>query len=234
MSEQLILDLPQRPALGRDAFLVTYSNAEAVALIDGFAAHADPVHWLYGPSGCGKSHLAAVLAQTTDCLLLDAAQLADADGPRADAVLAGDRPAAALIIDRLDSLPAAAEEKLFHLLNFARNGGIKILLLSQAPAGRLRTGLPDLTSRLKAVPAVAMQTPDDRLMRGLLTKLFADRQVEVGGRVLDFLVLRADRDYAAMSALVARIDAAALAAQKPITVPLASAVLADAAPEQVR
>ena len=63
----------------------------------------------------------------------------------------------------------------------------------------------------------------------MLGKLFADRQIEVGGRVLDFLVLRMDRDYAAMSALVARIDAAALAAQKPITVPLASAVMADAA-----
>lgn len=228
MSEQLILDLPQRPALGRDAFLVTSSNAEAVALIDGFADRPEPVLWLYGPAGCGKSHLAAVLAQAADCRMQDADRLAEATAV-GEAVLAGaDRPAV-LVIDGLDSLPAAAEEKLFHLLNFARHGGLKILLLSRAPATRLAVGLPDLSSRLKAVPAVAMQTPDDRLMRGLLAKLFADRQVTVGDRVLDFLVLRADRDYAAMSALVARIDAAALAAQKPITVPLASAVLADAA-----
>ena len=155
MSEQLILDLPQRPALGRDAFLVTDSNAEAVALIDGLAAHADPVHWLYGPSGCGKSHLAAVLAQTADCLLLDAAQLADADGTDADAVLAGEWTRRRLILDHMDSL-SAAEEKLFHLR--ARNGGKDDVLLSQAPGGRLQIGLPDLVSRLKAVPAVAMQT----------------------------------------------------------------------------
>jgi chromosomal replication initiation ATPase DnaA len=50
------LDLPHRQALGRDDFLVTKSNAAAVALIDhwpDWPARGNGV----GPPGSGKTHL---------------------------------------------------------------------------------------------------------------------------------------------------------------------------------
>ncbi len=219
-----MFDLPQRVALGRDAFLLAESNAEAVALIDGFAAWQQPVQWIYGPAGSGKSHLAAVLANQL-CALIMAAPTLHAE-PQIANILAGNIAADLLIIDGLDALSGDGEETLFHLLNQARHGGVPLLLLSRAPAARLDIALPDLASRLKAVPAVALGAPCDDLVVGLIGKLFADRQIKPEPRVIDYLLPRIDRDYQAMGRLVTAIDAAALAAQRAVTVPLVTKVLA--------
>jgi DnaA regulatory inactivator Hda len=222
MAEQLVFDLPQRAAMGRAAFLVADSNREAVALIDGFADWQQPVQWIYGPSGAGKSHLAAVLANQCHALTCVATDL---DGADVSALLAGDATCDVLIIDRLDALPKPCEEVLFHLLNYARHQSQKILLLSEQGAGQLPVGLPDLASRLKAIAAIALKSPDDSLMRGLLLKLFGDRQLKIERRVVDYLLPRIERDYANMVALVGRIDRQALAEKRAITVPMVAEIL---------
>jgi DnaA regulatory inactivator Hda len=222
MAEQLVFDLPQRAATGRAAFLISDSNREAVALIDGFADWPAPVQWIYGPSGAGKSHLAAVLSHQCAALTIDAAALPQGEIAR---VLDGSHKPDAVIVDRLDTLTAAGEEVLFHLLNFARHENVKILLVSEKPAAQLSIGLADLTSRLKAIAAVAVTSPDDPLMRGLMAKLFGDRQLKVDARVIDYLLPRMVRDYADMAALVDVIDRQALAEKRPITVPMVAEIL---------
>ena len=222
MAEQLVFDLPQRAAMGRAAFLVSDSNREAVALIDGFADWQVPVQWIYGPAGSGKSHLAAVLSHRCAALNIDAVQLLQDDIAR---VLDGSEKPDAVIVDRLDALPAYCEEVLFHLLNFSRLENLKILLLSEKPAAQLTIGLPDLVSRLKAVAAVALTSPDDALMRGLMAKLFSDRQLKVDARVIDYLLPRMVRDYADMAALIDNIDREALAEKRAITVPMVAEIL---------
>ncbi len=223
MAEQLSFDLPSRPAFEREAFMVTQSNAEAVALIDQAADWPTPIQWIYGPSGCGKTHLSAVLAQSFDVHILQAKGLQlNADVP---AILSGELTATMIIIEGLDGVQSADEESLFHLLNHARNGAQKLLLTSQAPASRLTIHLPDLQSRLKAVAAVAMGPPDDILVAGLLHKLFADLQLRIDERVIAYLVPRIERDFATMGQLVKAIDQQALALKKPVTVPLVAEVL---------
>ena len=208
--------------MGRAAFLVSDSNREAVALIDGFGDWQVPVQWIYGPTGSGKSHLAAVLSHQCAALNIDAAQLLQDDIAR---VLDGSEKPDAVIVDRLDELPAHCEEVLFHLLNFSRHENLKILLLSEKPAAQLTIGLPDLVSRLKAVAAVALTSPDDALMRGLMAKLFSDRQLKVDARVIDYLLPRMVRDYADMAALIDNIDRQALAEKRAITVPMVAEIL---------
>ena len=104
MAEQLVFDLPQRAAMGRAAFLVSDSNREAVALIDGFGDWQVPVQWIYGPAGSGKSHLAAVLSHRCAALNIDAVQLLQDDIAR---VLDGSEKPDAVIVDRLDALSGA-------------------------------------------------------------------------------------------------------------------------------
>ena len=58
-------------------------------------------------------------------------------------------------------------------------------------------------------------------------KLFADRQLEIREDVLPCLVGHMERSFAAARRLVAATDVAALAAQRPVTVPLVRDVLAD-------
>ena len=208
--------------MGRATFLVSDSNREAVALIDRFADWQVPVQWIYGPAGSGKSHLAAVLSHQCAALNIDAVQLLQDDIAR---VLDGSEKPDAVIVDRLDALPVDYEEVLFHLLNFSRHENLKILLLSEKPAAQLTIGLPDLVSRLKALAAVALTSPDDALMRGLMAKLFSDRQLKVDARVIDYLLPRMVRDYADMAALIDNIDRQALAEKRAITVPMVAEIL---------
>ena len=222
MAEQLVFDMPQRAATGREAFLVSGCNGEAVALIDGFADWPLPVQWIYGPSGAGKSHLAAVLSHRCNALTINASELLKNDIAQ---VLDGSQKPDAVIVDRLDGLTPDREEVLFHLLNFARHGNVKILLLSEKPAAQLTVGLPDLASRLKAIAAVALTSPDDALRRGLIVKLFSDRQLKIEARVIDYLLPRITRDYTGMAGLVDDIDRQALSKKRAITVPMVAEIL---------
>ena len=52
---------------------------------------------------------------------------------------------------------------------------------------RWRIALPDLASRLRALPVVALTAPDDALLRAVMVKLFADRQLAVDESLVGFL-----------------------------------------------
>ena len=78
--------------------------------------------------------------------------------------------------------------------------------------------MPDLASRLRALPVVALTAPDDALLRAVLVKLFADRQLAVDESLVAFLATRIERSFAAARAAVARArprGAAAAAAGHP-------------------
>ena len=80
--------------------------------------------------------------------------------------------------------------------------------MSSSPRGPRRPAggseLPDLASRLRALPVVALDTPDDALLRAVIVKLFADRQLAVDESLVGFLVNRIERSFAAAREAVAR------------------------------
>jgi chromosomal replication initiation ATPase DnaA len=102
-----------------------------------------------------------------------------------------------------------------------------LLLAARTPPSRWAIRLPDLASRLRAVTAVEIRPPEDELLRALLARLLADRQLRPEEPVLDWLLARLPRSAAALREAVALLDEAALAARRDITVPLAREVLAD-------
>jgi chromosomal replication initiation ATPase DnaA len=118
------------------------------------------------------------------------------------------------------------ETALFHLLNWVAQEGGSLLVCARVPPARWPVSLPDLRSRLAALPAVEIGAPDEPLLAALLVKLFADRQLAVPAEVVQFLVSRMERSCEAAGRLVAAIDAAALAAHRRVTIPLVQAVLA--------
>lgn len=226
MAGQLIFDLPIRAALNRHDFIVSPCNAEAVALIDDWHNQAERLHWLYGPSSCGKSHLAAVLAHNHAAALVPAEDIAQHKAVKAALTEQAACPDI-LVIDALDNLRPRDEEVLFHLLNAVRHSpkGRRLLFTSIAAPAHLDMRLPDLRSRLLAISAIAMHSPDDDLLGYLLFKLFADRQINVDEKVIAYLVPRITREYKAMASLVERIDKHALAHKRKVTIPLIAEVL---------
>lgn len=216
MSTQLPLELGHRPALGRADFLLAPSNAEAVAWLDRWPQWPAPALALYGPAGSGKSHLGHVFAAQSGARVLDPVALAT------DRIPASLGDARAAIVDAAER---ASEEPLLHLHNLLAERGGHLLVIAREPPARWAIALADLRSRLIAAPAVAVREPDDALIGALLVKLFADRQLVVGDEVVEYLVLRLERSFAAAAGAVAALDRAALAEQRPITVPLARRVL---------
>lgn len=215
---QLVLDLPHRPALGEEDFLVSGSNAAAVALIDRWPDWPLSSAMVTGPRGAGKSHLAHVWRLRSGGPVISAQAIAE----EAIETL---RSAGALVVEDLDR-GIAEERTLFHLLNLAREHKHSLLLTSLRPAGELEVALPDLRSRLRALPVVAIESADEALLKAVLVKLFADRQIAVEPQVIDYIAVRMERSTAAAGAIVAEIDRRALALHRKVTRPLAAEALA--------
>ena len=128
------------------------------------------------------------------------------------------------------ALPGVADPAaLFHLINLMRERGHSLLLTGSAPPAQWPFSLPDLMSRLKAMPAQGIAEPGDALLGAVLVKLFADRQLAVGEEVVKYLVPRIERSFHAARHWVAALDAAALAESRAVTVALARKLLEQAA-----
>jgi chromosomal replication initiation ATPase DnaA len=213
--EQLVLDLPTRPALGRAEFFVSPANRVALAQVDAWPWPGGRLA-VVGPPGSGKTHLAHVWAARAGARILAAADLAGLDL----ATLPAD---AALVVEDADRTADLAEETLFHLCNRV---GASLMLTGREPPARWPVALPDLASRLEATPLARLEPPDDALLAAVLVKLFADRQLAVAPGLIRYLLSRMDRSFAAAEALVAALDRAGLARHRPLTARLAAEVLA--------
>jgi DnaA regulatory inactivator Hda len=220
---QRVLDLGHSPALGRADFLLSASNREASLWVERWPDWPAPVLAVTGPHGCGKSHLAAIWRAEAEALDILPAELDEACVAR---VVASPRSVA------IDNADAAAgqdgyERALFHLYNALKESRHFLLLTGATPPARWPVALPDLKSRLSAAPCVAIAPPDDELLGMLFTKLFADRQVQVPGEVIAYLVPRMERSFAAVHRLTARLDAITLAEKRPITIAVARTALEE-------
>lgn len=217
---QLALELPHRSALGFEDFLVGPANAAAVGLVDSWP---DWPHWaavVSGPEGCGKSHLGHVWRQRSGAPVVAAADLA---GDEAQRALDGLAAAGALLVEDLHQ-GVGDEQVLFHALNLAREHKWSILLTSRKAPGDLDVTLPDLRSRLRALPLVAVAEPDESLLAAVLVKLFSDRQLAVEPQVVAYLSRHMERSVGAAGRVVAEIDRLALERRSRVT----RAIAADA------
>jgi chromosomal replication initiation ATPase DnaA len=211
---QLVLALDHAVSFAREDFLGGPSNASALTLIERWPDWPDRIMALVGPEGAGKSHLAAIWAETAGARVLAAKLLPETDLPSAFAT-------GALVVEDLD--PTDLDERaLFHLINLAKEERAYVLLTSRlAPAG-FPVAIRDLASRLRAVPAVALAPPDDDLLRLLIVKLAADRQIHVDESLVSYLANRIERSFAAAHAAVVRLDEEAMRQHRPVTRALAA------------
>lgn len=220
-SDQLTLDLIFRPSLRGEDFFVAPCNASAVAWLDHWPDWPAPALLLYGPPGCGKTHLASVFLARTGGTVISWD-----DTNKLPPNLFGNH--VALVIEKASQwVQRGQAEFLLHLYNTARDMGRFLLLTDRQPPARWKNmKLADLASRLKAIPAIEIGPPDDKLIQTVLNKLFSDRQISVEQDVLSYLGSRMERTFESARSLVAAIDATALAEQRHITVPLVRKVLA--------
>ncbi len=200
--------------MGGADYLVAPCNRDAVAWLDRWPDWPGPALVLHGPAGCGKTHLTHVWRAMSGAVALERAEPSALPGG-----------VTACVID--DAGEAGDERAFLHLYNIVAERGGHMLLTARSGPARWRLELPDLASRLRAAPSVAVGAPDDAMIGALLVKLFADRQLRIEPAVVTYLVARIERSFAALRDTVAALDTAALGYKRNITVPLARDVLAN-------
>lgn len=210
---QYTLPLPHAPVFSPDNFYVSGCNRDARRWLERWPDWPSHALLLYGPEGAGKTHLAHIWASCAQAGMTDmrTQALAPAD-------IRGHH-----VLENIDALKD--ERLLLHTLNIARESGIGLLLTSSFPLPQLPFTLPDLTSRLKALPAVAIAPPDDEALAAALRKQFADRQLKVSDEAVAFLLPRMERSFSGAARLVEAVDKRALAEKRELTIPFLKAAL---------
>lgn len=215
MIRQYTFDLAAEVPFRREDYFAAPSNAIAYAQVMDRAFPGGRM-LLVGPAGAGKSHLAHIWAEVADAAAVRASDLAQTD-------LRG--LGGALVVEDIHQIAGQpqAEEALFHLWN--RSADHPLLLTAQGMPRDWGLALPDLLSRVQAMPVAQLEPPDDALLAAVLVKLFADRQVTVQPNLIAYLVARMERSVAAARSLVAVLDARALSLGRPITRAMAAEIL---------
>lgn len=190
------------------------SNAQAIAALDAWPAWHGGCLVLVGAQGSGKTHLAQAWAAQSRALVLDreATDIAAANG----------RP---VLVEDVDQ--GVDAETLFHLINMAGHDGGSLLLTARLAPAAWPAQLPDLRSRLNALPVALIEEPDDQVLEGVLRKFFRERSIRPPKDVFPYLLRRMERSIPAAREIVKKLDEAADEEQRPISRALARQILEE-------
>ncbi|MEO1744944.1 MAG: DnaA/Hda family protein [Pseudomonadota bacterium] len=214
--EQLVLPIAEAPSLQREDLVVSDANRAAIHLIDTWPDWISPVSMIVGDPGAGKTHILTAWRSLTGATLFQDTNLKTA----VTAAQAG----AHVAIDDLAISPAN-ETVLFHLINAVRQAGTTLFATGRNAPDLAAIVTPDLASRLRAATIIAIEPPDDDLLRGVMVKLFADRQLAVDDGVIDYAIARMARTLRAATELVAELDTASMARKRRVSTALVREVL---------
>jgi chromosomal replication initiation ATPase DnaA len=217
---QLALALDHAESFAREDFLPGPSNEAALALIDSWPDWPTRTVALIGPEGSGKTHLATIWAAAAGARVISARSVGEFDIP---AMLA----TGALVIE--DAGATTDERALFHLINLAREEAAFLLFTARTAPSLWPISTPDVISRLRAIPAALLQAPDDAMLRGVMVKFAADRQLDLHESVVNYLSTHIERSFAAARAAVIALDKEALRQGRPPSRALAAEMFRDRA-----
>lgn len=221
---QLPLSFPLRSTM-TFAELDPTGNEELITQIR--ASLHDPAFrafWVWGPPGSGRTHLAQAAVQAAGrgaylpCAEVGAAFPGRLEGLTAMALVALD--------DVVAAFGQRANEAAFvGLFQGLVDGGGTLVMTAPVRAQSVEFVLDDCRSRCGSAAQHELKgLPDDRL-RQLIVRHASRRGLRLGGAVLDYWLVRAPRRVDVLLEQLERLDAAALAAQRPVTVPLIKSVL---------
>ena len=212
--------LPLSIGLDDDMTRDNWLSREATAALEQwlFADHGPA--YVGGESGVGKSHLLQALChRTAGALYLPLAELLEMPPM---ALLEGTEGAPLLAIDGLEVIVGRPDwqEALFHLFNRAQQTQTRLVMSGQLAPGALSELLPDLRSRLEALPLFALPRFSEAALDALLQLRAQRRGMKLSAEVRGWLLRRAPRNPAPLMQMLGELDRESLARGRPITIPL--------------
>jgi chromosomal replication initiation ATPase DnaA len=119
------------------------------------------------------------------------------------------------------------ERALIHLINLAREEQVFLLFTARTALSAWQISTPDVVSRLRAIPTALLQAPDDAMLRGVMVKLAADRQLILDDSLVSYIASRIERSFAAVRSAVMALDQEALRQSRPPSRALAAELFRD-------
>ncbi len=227
-SGQLGLSFPLSSRARFDSY-VAGPNVEALRRVeglsegDGFAGCV-----IYGSAGSGRTHLLQAACHRRGGRGGRAAIYVPLADPAVDpASLEGLDALALVALDDVDAWLGGAEAELALLALYQglQTAGGRLLVSAGAAPARLTFRYQDLGSRLRALPGYEIRSLGDADKARVLRRMATERGLDLTPAVLDFWLARSARNLPSLLAELDRLDQAAMAGQRRLTVPLVKEVL---------
>jgi DnaA family protein len=249
VSAQLPLTL-RWPAQQSFDMFVPGDSGSALAAVRAAAQGDTPWVFLAGPPGSGKSHLLlaacafasahrrsaqylSLAKKGSDSIFRETVKKPESVGQKMESdpffTIRDLGGSDLLALDDVHAIAGQrdAEHALFDLYNRCKMEKSTLLFAAVAPPAQLGLGLPDLLSRLAGCTQALLKPLDDTARRHAVRQRAQARGLDLDDNVLDWLFAHTARDLGSLSALLERIDRAALAAQRRVTVPFLRRLLSD-------
>jgi DnaA-homolog protein len=218
--KQLVLALVPAPEAALENFF-TGRNAELREVLRAVASGASTERciYLWGEPGSGRTHLLKATAAALTARGVSVCYVAGG-GPWPD--IQGD--VAALLVDDVERLDAAAQAAFFVLYNRLREQHGMVLAAGPLPPARLSLR-PDLVTRLGWGLTYQVYALSDA-EKGLALKNHAlARAFELPDEVIEYLLRHLRRDLPSLIGMLEALDRHSLETHRAITVPLLREVL---------
>lgn len=128
----------------------------------------------------------------------------------------------------MDDAEGQDERLLFNAWNEAQTTHRPLLMIGETAPASWPVALPDLRSRLAAVPHVAIAQPDEPLARALVERALSRAGASYAADFPDWLIRRIERSYDAIVAVTRLLDEAALSSGRKISIAMAKEALQGA------
>ena len=206
---QQLLNFNQNQNFNYDDFYVSNSNYFAFKLIETWPKWEKNIVNICGEKYSGKSHLAEIFKQKYKALKFTENQL-------------NDKLFKSLKLHQnliLENFKNNIDEKLIYsLFNLVDQDNKYLIINSNIPLTKMSFKLSDLSSRAKNCILAEIKDPDDDLIFALILKNFADMQIKVEKRLIDYIVKRIDRSYRKISNFIYKVDEISLKKKKSINI----------------
>lgn len=229
--EQLPLGVRLQSASTFDSFDIGDNGPLVAALEARAVASGLPPIWLWGVSGCGRSHLLQAVCQRASRAGRRVGYLPLGEAWVNADMLLGLDALDVLCLDDVDAIAGnpAWEPRLFTLYNELAERGHHLVIAAGGAPGTLPVLLPDLASRWSASVVWALKASPEERHGVVLARRAEALGLELSDEVVNFLLRRLPRDLAVICRALDRLDRAALARQRRLTIPFVSSVLAELA-----
>ena len=190
-----------------DDFFVSKCNYFAFSLIESWPKWEKNILNIYGENFCGKSHLSEIFKRKNKAIIIKNDEINNNFFNKI-------RYYENIILDNLEFL--SDEKTLYSIFNFVEQYNKYLIINSIDSINSIEFKLPDLKSRLKNCIFAKIDKPDDDMIFALVLKHFADRQIKIEKKIIEYITKRIERSYGKIFDFIYKVDQFSLINKKPI------------------